>query len=333
MKVDRDYQSLLLASDELSVLLDRFRDPTNPLALQPVTTFEESTKSAIIIDFDTMHKELHDMYYSAIKVLCDPYQLVDMIYTVAHHSLPRVLMAWPANPTGGIGLLSFSPGGAALSYRPVEEVFESITQALVLKREFSQDNLNLEVETETLIVLMAAIEAARFTANKIPGEAEDKDFVFRPDQIQKRLSEAGRDDLRWPLNLVEKMGSQLDLPNMDVVQVERCLLEWVQGGLLEQFSEDGSDGTVMYRFVGAGKKLVTDWGTEMSKIGLSVSVRLDENEAVDEEVWLLLRTKHRLWLVKFREGRGSLVSLTKESLLQALQSMLHMVEPAVAMAA
>lgn len=333
MKVDRDYQSLLLSSAELSVLLDRFRNPANPLALRPVATFEESTKSEVIIDFDTMHEELHKTYYTAIKVLSDPYQLVDMIYTVAHHQLPRVLMGWPANPNGGIGLLSFSPGGAALSFRPVEEVFESITQALVLKREFSDDSCNLQTKSETLIVLMAAIEAARFNANKIPGEADDKDFVFRSDQVLERLKDAGRDDLRWPLNLVEKMGSQINLPSMDVVQVERCLLEWVQEGLLEQFSEDGADVSVVYRFINAGKGLVTDWATEMSKIGLSVSVQLDEGEKVDEEVWLLLRTKQHLWLVRFREGHASLISLTKETLLETLQSMLHMVEPAVAMAA
>jgi hypothetical protein len=324
---------LLLSNAELSVLLDRFRNPANPLALRPVTAFEESTRSEVIIDFDTMHKELHELYHSAINVLSDPYQLVDMIYTVAHHHLPRVLMAWPENPTGGIGLLSFSPGGAALSYRPVEEVFDSISQALVLKREFSQNNLNLQTDTQILIVLLAAIEAARFNANKIPGEPEDKDLVFKSDQVLARLTDAGRDDLRWPINLVEKMGSQLNLPAMDAVQVERCLLEWVQEGLLEQYSENGAKGSVMYRFVQSGKGLVRDWGTETSKIGLSVSVRLDEYETVDEEVWLLLRTKKHLWLVRFREGQGSLVSLTKESLLEALQSMLHMVEPAVAMAA
>ena len=333
MKLDRDYQSMLLANAELSVLLDRFRDPANPLALQPPTTFEDSLKSEVIIDFDTMHKDLYDTYHTAITVLGDPYQLVDMLYTVAHHRMPRVLMAWPANPSGGIGLLSTSPGGAALSLRPVEEVFDSIAQALVLKREFSPDDLNLQVDSETMIVLIAAMEAARFNANKIPGDDESKHYEFSPEQVLARLSDAGKKDLRWPLNLVEKLGSHLDLPNLDAVEIERCLMTWVDDGILEQTSGDSNQGVFMYRFVHSGKRLVSDWATEMSKIGLSISIRLDEFEAVDEEVWLLVRTKRRLWRVRFREGRSSLVSLTKESLLEALRSTLHMVEPAVAMAA
>ncbi|MGD8822608.1 MAG: hypothetical protein PVG63_05840, partial [Anaerolineales bacterium] len=299
MKVDRDYQSMLLTNAELSVLLERFRDPANPLALRPVTTFDDSLKSEVIIDFDTMHKDLHETYYAAINVIGDPVQLVDMIYTVAHHSLPRVLMAWPANPDGGIGLLSASPGGAALSLRPVEEVFDSITQALVLKREFSQDDINLHVDSETMIVLIAAMEAARFNANKIPGDDENKHYQFAPDQVLARLSEAGKDDLRWPLNLIEKLGSHLQLPNLDGVEVERCLMTWVEAGVLEQISDENSHGKAMYRFIHSGKRLVTDWATEMSKIGLSISIRLDEFEAVDEEVWLLVRTKRRLWLVCF----------------------------------
>jgi hypothetical protein len=334
MKVDRDYQSMLLLDAELSVLLDRFRNPANPLALQPVTTFDDSLKSEVIIDFDTMHKDLHDIYHTAIQVLSDPYQLVDMIYTVAHHRLPRVLMAWPANPNGGIGLLSASPGGAALSLRPVEEVFESITQALVLKRKISLDDLNLQVDSETMIVLMAAIEAARFNANKIPGDEDSKQYEFTPDQVLARLAEASKEDLRWPLNLIEKLGSHLHLPNLDAVEVERCLMTWIEVGIVEQASDDSSRGVVQYRFVQSGEGLVSDWASEMSKIGLSVSVRLDEFEAVDEEVWLLVRTKRRLWLVRFRDGQSSLVSLTKDSLLEALRSMLHMVdEPAVALAA
>jgi hypothetical protein len=332
MKVDRDYQSLLLSNAELSALLDRFRNPANPLALAPVTSYDEATKSAVIIDFDTMHKNLHEIYHTAITVLSDPFQLVDMIYTVAHHRLPRVLMAWPENPNGGIGLLSFSPSGAALAYRPVEEVFESITQALVLKRAISKDDLNLNVDAETMIVLMGAIEAARFNANKIPGDEESKDYKFEPGQVLARLSDAVKDDLRWPLNLVEKMGSLLNLPRLDTFEVERCLMTWVEEGILEQSDHD-SHGSAVYRFVNAGKRLVTDWATEMSKIALNVSVRLDENEAVDEEVWLLLRTKQRLWLVRFQKSHSSMVSLTKESLLETLQSMLHRVEPAVAMAA
>jgi hypothetical protein len=333
MKVDRDYQSMLLSNAELSVLLDRFRNPANPLALQPVAPFDESLKSGVIIDFDTMHKDLHDVYHTAINVLSDPYQLVDMIYTVAHHHLPRVLMGWPANPNGSIGLLSASPGGAALSLRPVEEVFDSISQALVLKRELSQDNLNLQVDSETMIVLMAAIEAARFNANKVPGDDDSKQYKFTPDQVLSRLTDASKDDLRWPLNLIEKMGSHLHLPNLDAVEIERCLMTWVDDGILEQFSDDRNQGLVMYQFVRSGKRLVSDWATEMSKIGLSVSLRPDDFEAVEEEVWLLVRTKRRLWLLRFRDGNSSLVSLTKDSMLEALRSMLHMVEPAVAMAA
>lgn len=333
MKVDRDYQSMLLTDAELSVLLDRFRNPANPLALKPVTTFDDSLKSEVIIDFDTMHKDLHDIYHAAIHVLGDPYQLVDMIYTVAHHSLPRVLMAWPANPNGGIGLLSASPGGAALSFRPVEEVFDSIAQALVLKREFSQENINLQVDSETMIVLIAAMEAARFNANKIPGDDEHKRFEFTTDQVLARLSDAGKEDLRWPLNLIEKLGSHLDLPNLDAVEVERCLMTWVEDGILDQTTDNTSRENVAYRFVQSGKRLVADWATEMSKIGLSVSVRLDEFETVDEEVWLLVRTKRLLWLARFREGNSSLVSLTKDSLLEAMRSMLHVVESEVALAA
>jgi len=321
MKVDPEFDALILSKVELEVLGNRYASRRNALALLKERETLGEDAERILAEFEKHAGKDRVRFTSALETLADPLCVAELHYSIAEHSITRSRLAWPQREDMPLAVLTHRMDGFALTTRSKGEIEALLARVLAVDAGLASANLSVSLPAVTTLVGLAVMDAFRFSQLQSWLTHTAPPQSFSPANVVERIQDAKAQDFRWPLLFFDKVLPNDAMASIEDAEVVQALRDLEDAGVILSLA-DGESDPACFAFSDAGELIADGLLHAASKIALRVSRLIAEGEA-GHEALLWVRDPNFLWLFDVAGQEGVIASLDRQAWKDLLSQILN----------
>ena len=306
MKVNREYQSLILTAPELSTLRKHIGETRNLISIPMTDLPALESRSDIISSWNAILPEQQLIYQKALLALNEPLQTASFAYTISEQRLYRASLAWLATDPQLVATLDQQENELNLAVRSSRDLQQLMTEVLAIDDSLLPANINVGVSSAAMFVLLSAFEGFYETYYQSLLSHSVPQPTFSLEEIITRLQNSNHGDFRWPMGLFVSVLPQ----SAWIVSKEEAIQaigELEEAGWLLRLDDDDDESKIpLFMLSGLGENIANSFLHHISVCVLCLT-RLREDGKPGQEAFLLIRDPSFLWLVDI-SGKESLIA-------------------------
>ncbi len=284
-----DHSDLIASEDELAALCVKRGIGISPLAaIRAPGGAGEGESRTIEVPSDVLTEDVS----WALGALADPARCLDLHTALGEEILRRVVLAWGHDGHPRIAVLEDDGEERRVGQRSTAHVRAAIVRALPANP--TPVTIRRALSASAAVVLVAVADHLRRARLTSLLDMARPDKRFTAADVRARLAQSGRDDFRWALNFLDKLWPSPLASHALARDVEGALAELDAAGLIAR--GNGGAGEA-YEAVGQGEILAAALGRDDVKVGLAVRRPPVAAGAGEEDVALLVGSRHYVALL------------------------------------
>lgn len=310
MRVDQEYQALVLNNKELDAIREHLGMANNVLAFPLSAEETPAMKGPAITQWESLSQKDRELYAGGILALNDPLQVASIAYTLSDQRIFRSTLAWSGKDSEIVASLSPQDEDLVLALRTPQDIQIMLNEVLATHSSLWPANVNVGMSATASILMLAVFDCVREAHYLSLLTHTSPNFAYTLPEVLARLQNANNGDYRWPLSLFASLIPSDLLTSFSKDEIMAGLVELEGAGwLLRLDDEKEKPDLPLFMVSGPGEMIANGFLYDISKAVLMISNKLSDG-TIGHEAFMLVRDSRFLWLVDVGGKVSTVANLT-----------------------